>query len=194
MDERTMRLFIAIELPDEIKREITEVQQQFRASGANAAWTRPEGVHLTLKFLGEVPEQKVPEIRTALTEAVAGTGSFRLEIKGAGAFPNAKAPRVVWIGVAGEREKLATLQTAVEQALQGLGFEPEDRKFSPHLTVARVRFLRKKDDWQTWIGAMADRNLGGFEAGRVSLMKSELHPAGAVYTEIASVRLEKPAG
>jgi 2'-5' RNA ligase len=78
--------------------------------------------------------------------------------------------------------------------MQDLGFEPEDRKFSPHLTVARVKFLRKKDDWQQWIGAIADRELGGFEAGRVSLMKSELHPTGAVYTEIANVQLEKRVG
>jgi 2'-5' RNA ligase len=185
-----MRLFVAIELSDDVKGEIAKVQQQLRATGADAAWTRPEGVHLTLKFLGEVPDVKVPEIRKALAAAVAGTGTCRVEIKGAGAFPNTKSPRVVWLGVAGERERLATLQASVEQAMQVLGFEPEDRTFSPHLTVARVKFLRKRDNWQQWIAAIADREFGGFVAARVSLMKSELHPAGAVYTEIGSIELE----
>jgi len=185
-----MRLFIAIELPDEIKQGINRVQDQLKRSGASAGWTRPEGIHLTLKFLGEVPEEKVSEIMTALTDAIKGAGKLNLEVKGAGAFPNTKNPRVLWIGVAGDSEKLAALQAAVEDAMTGLGFEREARRFSPHLTLARIRFPKPRDNWQQVIEGIKDVTLGGFEAGRVSLMKSELKREGAAYTEIGSIELQ----
>jgi len=184
-----MRLFIAIELPEEIKKGLSRVQEQLKEGGAGASWTRPEGVHLTLKFLGEVPEHKVPEIMSGLTAAVAGTVRFRVEVGGAGAFPNVRSPRVLWTGVAGDLPKLAALQAAVDGAMVKLGFEPEDRKFSPHLTLARIKYLRPRDNWQKAIEGIRDVNLGGFEADRVSLMKSELKPAGAVYTEVGRVEL-----
>jgi 2'-5' RNA ligase len=184
-----MRLFIAIELPEEIKQGLAKAQEQLKGGGAGASWTRPEGIHLTLKFLGEVPEPKAPEIMSALTAAVRGTGVFRIEVSGAGAFPNARNPRVLWIGVTGDIEKLAALQASVEGAMMKLGFEPEARKFSPHLTLARIKYLRPRDNWQTAIGEIRDVNLGGFEADHVSLMKSELHPQGAVYTEVGRIEL-----
>jgi 2'-5' RNA ligase len=186
-----MRTFIAIELPEEIKKGLSQVQEQLKGSGAAAAWTRPEGIHLTLKFLGEVPEARVPEIMKGLTAAVQGTARFRVEVNGAGAFPSVRNPRVLWVGVAGDLEKLATLHAAVEGAMSKLGFEPEDREFSPHLTLARIKFLRPRDNWQKAIEGIRGVNLGGFEADRVSLMKSELKPSGAVYTEVGSVELKK---
>ena len=184
-----MRLFIAIELPDEIKQGITRVQEQLKRSGASAGWTRPEGIHLTLKFLGEVPDAKVTEIMQALDGAVRGTGRFQLAVAGAGAFPNAKVPRVLWIGVGGNVEQLGTLQSSVENAMTNLGFEREARKFSPHLTLARIKFPKPRDNWQQVIDAVKDVKLGGFEACRVSLMQSELKREGAVYTEVGGVEL-----
>src|SRR5512137_3049086 len=109
-----MRLFIAIELPTEIKQGIARTQEQLRKAGANAGWTRPEGIHLTLKFLGEVPDAKAQEILATMSGAVQGSGAFDLAVEGVGAFPNVKNPRVLWAGVAGDTEKLATLQAAVE--------------------------------------------------------------------------------
>ena len=184
-----MRLFIAIELPDGIKGEIARVQQQLKAAGANAGWTRPEGIHLTLKFLGEVPDERVSGIITALTDAARGAGTLHLEIAGAGAFPNVKVPRVLWTGVTGDIGKLAALQAAVEDAMERLGFEREARKFSPHLTLARVKFPKPRDNWQQKIEGIRDVTIGRFEAGHVSLMKSELTREGAVYTEIGKVEL-----
>jgi 2'-5' RNA ligase len=184
-----MRLFIAIELPDGIKGGIARVQQQLKAAGASAGWTRPEGIHLTLKFLGEVAEEQASGILAALTDAVKGSGDLNLEVAGAGAFPNVKAPRVLWIGVFGDTEKLAVLQASVEDAMERLGFEREARKFSPHLTLARVKFPKPRDNWQQKIEGIRDVTLGRFEAGHVSLMKSELRPEGAVYTEIGKVEL-----
>ncbi len=184
-----MRLFIAIELPEAIKAEIAKVQQQIKASGASANWTRPEGIHLTLKFLGEVEEAKTAGTIEALGAACRGTAPLRLEIAGAGAFPNVKAPRVLWLGVRGDTARLATLQAAVEDAMEKLGFEREDRKFSPHLTLARVKFLRPRDNWQQVIEGIRDVKLGGFTADRVSLMKSELRRDGAVYSEVGKTDL-----
>jgi 2'-5' RNA ligase len=184
-----MRLFIAIELPDEIKQGIARVQEQLRKAGANAGWTRPEGIHLTLKFLGEVPDAKVQEIMQAIDGAVTGSGKLNLKVEGAGTFPNVKNPRVLWTGVTGDIEKLAALQTAVENAMTGLGFEREERKFSPHLTLGRIKFPKPQDNWQQKIERIKDVKLGGFEAGQVSLMKSELKREGAVYTELGRIEL-----
>lgn len=184
-----MRLFIAIELPDEITQGISRVQEQLRKAGASAGWTRPEGIHLTLKFLGEVPDAKVQEIMQALDGAVKGSGKLTLKVEGAGMFPNVKNPRVLWIGVTGDIEKLAALQAAVEDAMARLDFEHETRKFSPHLTLARIKFLKPRDNWQQVIEGIKDVKLGGFETGQVSLMKSELKREGAVYTEIGRAEL-----
>jgi 2'-5' RNA ligase len=184
-----LRLFIAIELPDEIKQGVARVQEGIRKAGASAVWTRPEGIHLTLKFLGEVPETKVQEIMTALNAVPEGFGKLKLEVAGAGAFPNAKNPRVLWVGVTGDTVKLASLQAAVEDGMERLGFEREARKFSPHLTLARIKFPRPRDNWQQVLGGIQDVRLGGFEARQVNLMKSELKREGAVYTEVGRVEL-----
>lgn len=184
-----MRTFIAIELPAAIKRGIAQVQDRLRQAGASATWTRPEGIHLTLKFLGEVEEAGAQDILRALEGAAQGTGNLMLEVAGAGAFPNTKVPRVLWLGVTGDTTKLAALQTAVEAAMEGLGFEREERKFSPHLTLGRIKFPKPGVNWQQVIESVKDAKLGGFTADQVSLMKSELRREGAVYTEIGSVEL-----
>jgi 2'-5' RNA ligase len=185
----TVRAFIAIELPEVIKQGLAKAQQQLKGSGAGAAWTRSEGIHLTLKFLGEVPDAKVPEIKSALTMAVRGKGRLRIEVAGAGAFPNVKNPRVLWIGVSGDMDALAALQSSVEDAMAGLGFDRETRKFSPHLTLARIKYPRPGDNWQKAVEGIKDVKIGEFEADSVNLMKSELKPSGAVYTEIERVEL-----
>ncbi len=184
-----MRTFIAIEIPDEIKREMARAQEQLKRSGVEAGWTRPEGIHLTLKFLGEVEESRIPGIMDVLTRAVRGSGTFRIEIAGAGAFPNQKNARVVWLGITGGRDKLATLQAAVEDAMAGMGMERDDREFAPHLTLGRIKYIRSRDAWLAALNEMKDIRLPGFEVGHISLMKSELKPSGAVYTEIGKVEL-----
>ncbi|MEK6699325.1 MAG: RNA 2',3'-cyclic phosphodiesterase [Nitrospirota bacterium] len=184
-----MRTFIAIEIPDEIKREMARAQEQLKRSGVEAGWTRPEGIHLTLKFLGEVEESRIPDIMAALTGAARNTGGFRIEIAGAGAFPNPKNARVVWLGISGDRDKLATLQAAVEEAMVGLGMEREDRAFTPHLTLGRIKDIRSRDPWLAALNEMKDIRLTGFEVDHISLMRSELKPSGAVYTEIGKVEL-----
>jgi 2'-5' RNA ligase len=185
-----MRAFIAIELSPEIKQGIAKVQEALRKAGANAGWTRPEGIHLTLKFLGEVEESRVDEIRNALAFAVGTKDKLSLAIAGAGAFPNVKTPRVLWLGVTGDVEKLGLLQVVVEDAMVKLGFEREERTFSPHLTLARIKFPKPRDNWQQKIEGIRDVKIGAFEAAHISLMKSELKREGAVYTEVGRVELK----
>lgn len=185
-----MRLFIAIEIPDAVKHEMAKAQERLRRSGVEAGWTRPEGVHLTLRFLGEVNESLVADIIAALKGAVGGTGGLHLDIAGAGAFPNPGNPRVAWIGVSGDVEKLAKIQAAVEDAVAGLGFTREDRKFSPHLTLARIRRIGSRGRWLAALEEIKNVRAPGFDADSISLMKSELKPSGAVYAEVGRVNLK----
>jgi RNA 2',3'-cyclic 3'-phosphodiesterase len=186
-----MRSFIAIEIPDEIKTEMVKVQEQLRTSNVDASWPRPEGVHLTLKFLGEMPETKIPEIMNGIRTAGEGIGPFRLEVKGVGTFPNPKNARVVWIGLSGDIEKLTKLQAAVEDAMVRMGLAREGRKFTPHLTLGRIKFIRLRDKWIKTLDEIKNISLPVFDVTAVSLMKSELKPSGALYTEMGSVVLKK---
>jgi len=185
-----MRAFIAIEIPDEIKREIVGLQEQLRETKVDASWPRPEGVHLTLKFLGETAEARIAEIMNGIRTAARGTGPFRLEVKGMGTFPNPRNARVVWIGFGGEIEKLTRLQVAVEDAMAFIGMAREERAFTPHLTVGRIKFIRARDKWLKALDEVKDIILPGFDVEAVSLMKSELKPSGAVYTEMGRVELK----
>src|SRR5574341_2274192 len=118
-----MRLFIAIEIPEETKSKMAEIQRRLKDSGVDAGWTRPEGIHLTLKFLGEVPEAELDGVKAALIQAAEGKGRFRLEVGGAGVFPNERNPRVARSGMAGHIDKLSALQAAVEETMTEIGFE-----------------------------------------------------------------------
>jgi len=184
-----MRAFIAIEIPDEIKKEMAAVQEQLRKANIDASWPREDGIHLTLKFLGEVPESKIPEIISGLQKAAEGIGRFRLEVKGVGTFPNPRNARVVWIGLAGEIGKLEKLQTAVEDAMAGIGLAKDERKFTAHLTLGRIKYIRSRDQWIATLAEIKDKSLKGFDATAVSLMQSELKPSGSVYTEMGRVEL-----
>ena len=186
-----MRLFIAIELPDEIKAGLAEAQRRLRSSGvADASWTRPEGIHLTLKFLGEAPDSKVPDLMNGLRQAAEGIGPFRLEVGGIGTFPNPKNARVVWVGLSGDLEKLSRLQAAVEETISEIGFERDERAFTPHLTLGRIKYIRSRGKWIEALDEVKDISLSGFDVAAVSLMKSELKPSGAVYTEMGRVELK----
>lgn len=184
-----MRTFIAIEIPEETKRAMAEVQARLKVSGAEANWTRPEGIHLTLKFLNEVPEERIDEVRAALAQAVEGRGRFRLTVAGTGVFPHERNPRVIWVGISGELDKLRRLQVRVEEQMVRLGFQQEDRRFTPHLTLGRIKHLLLRGSWMRALEGVKDITLPGFEVTAISLMKSELMPTGAVYTEIGRAEL-----
>lgn len=189
-----MRAFVAIEVPGTLRERMAAVQDRLKNAGVEASWTRPGGIHLTLKFLGEVGQEQVPLIVRALAVAVGDKRRFRLGVEGVGAFPNAPYARVVWLGITGEAGRLAELQSAVEQVLVGLGLDPEDRPYTPHLTLGRVRIIRKRGEWLEALEGFRAFKLPDFNVDSVSLISSELKPGGAVYRELGRVPLLEEPG
>lgn len=181
------RLFAAIEIPPEVRDRVAAVRDRLRDVGWRAKWVNPEGTHLTLKFYGNVPVDAIPALAGALRPAVAKSAPFTIEAAGAGAFPNPRRPRVLWLGVDGEEvRRLAALQQAVERASATQGYPPEERAFHPHLTLARVRredlgTVRDAERRLAEIGALPPLPI---PVERVTLFRSELRRTGAIYTVV----------
>ncbi len=188
-----LRSFIAIELTDEVKRRLRELQAQFKAgSSAPVKWVEPNNIHLTLKFLGNVAADRIDEIAAAMTEAVRGTSPFKLEVTELGVFPNPRRVQIVWVGLGGEVEKLANLQQRIESSLKKLGFPPENRRFTPHLTLARLRDRTTPQERERLGQLIAETELEtaqSFVVDSVKLMKSQLTPEGPIYTCLSSAAL-----
>lgn len=189
-----VRCFIAIKLPDEIKRGLKELQAQLKSGGqAPVKWVDPYNIHLTLKFLGNVAIDKTGEISRAMTKAVQGVSPFQLEIKELGVFPNPRRVQIIWVGVSGEVDKLASIQQRLESNLEGLGFVPEGRRFTPHLTLARLRDRATPDERAKLGQLIADTEFDAafsFPVEAVNLIKSQLTREGPIYTRISSVELK----
>jgi 2'-5' RNA ligase len=178
-----MRLFIALSLPDKVRRELARIQSGLQ--GAPLRWADPAGMHLTLQFLGETPEGRVAALLTAL--AALPAAPFTLRLEGLGAFPDLRRPRVIWVGLGGELAALSRLQAAVLAATAPLGFAPEERRFHPHLTLGRVRQQAGPEERRALgravEGAAPPAPLA-WAAGGPALFQSTLTPAGAAYTAL----------
>ena len=189
----TLRLFIAIELPGNVLTALNQVQHELQREPAltRLRWVRPEGIHLTLKFLGDTPEAKRADIEAAITRSVAGVAAFELHLGRVGRFGSRNSPRVVWIDVGGETEALGRLQSQVEGEVSPLGFPGEKRAFSPHLTLARVPPEKAREVAAPLEDAMSRLTVppATLQATEVSLMRSELQRGGAVYTQLFSSKL-----
>jgi 2'-5' RNA ligase len=189
-----IRAFIAIELPDEVKRALTRFRDRLKSgSRAPVRWTDPDGIHLTLKFLGDVDTGIIGNIMTAMTGAARGIPPFHLDVRGAGVFPDPGRVRVVWVGLQGEVDKLDRLQKNIESALKPLGFTPETRPFTPHLTLGRVRDQARPDERQELgrlVVGTADEAIGKFDVTAVHLIRSQLRPEGPIYTHLGSAELK----
>ena len=188
-----MRLFVAAELPEAIRANLAAAQHALRRLPLEVRWVRPEGIHLTLVFLGEVLAARLPGIVAALG-ALDGAPArpIGLEARGLGAFPASGRPRVIWAGLAGEREALLRLQGAVAGAMRRLGFVIEERAWSPHLTLGRVQAGGgggRGDSARDAIRAQASTSYGAFEVAAVHLFESELLPGGARYRSLQSFPL-----
>ncbi|MBI2856518.1 MAG: RNA 2',3'-cyclic phosphodiesterase [Chloroflexi bacterium] len=192
MKER-IRAFVAIELPADIRAELERVTQEIQnARVSGVRWVRPEGIHLTLKFLGNIPGESVGPVSQALGRCAATRAPFELHLGNLGAFPNPRAPRVIWIGLEGALEALLDLQRAVEDELEGLEFPRERRDFSPHLTLGRVREGIPPAQKKRLGEMIADAHLdiqGQMLVAELSLMRSTLMPSGAVYARLHSAPL-----
>lgn len=177
-----MRAFVAVNIEENLRRAVAEAQERLRATGADVKWVRPEGVHITLKFLGWVEQVRVSALVEALRATLEHQEPFTVRLEGIGGFPSATAPRVVWVGVSGGAAELSELAQRTEDALEPLGFAREQRPFSPHLTIGRCRSPRGRQELTAAMREERDRVLGEMRVERVELMRSELRPEGAIYT------------
>jgi RNA 2',3'-cyclic 3'-phosphodiesterase len=188
-----IRAFIAIELPKEIKKELSVVQSKLNTPSKDyIKWVDPDGIHLTLKFLGKVAEDKVKDIIEAMTVSVQGIRPFNLSLKGLGVFPNANRTQVAWVGLTGELSQLSKLHKQLEAELEKLGFAVEKRRFSPHITLARLRNQASPIERQA-LGKLIGET--GFISDKVikvtaiNLLKSQLTRSGAIYSRLATVHI-----
>ena len=186
--KQSIRCFIAIDIPDEIKTDLAKLQDSLRRQGGAVSWTRAEGIHLTLKFLGNVESDVIPQIAASLQDASRTVAPFSVVAEGVGCFPNSRRPRVLWVGLDGGKP-LMEIQEAVEQATESLGYEREHRKFHPHLTLGRVRQPNGIDRLVKEMERLGFAR-HEFTATEIRLMRSELRPTGAVYSELYSAKLK----
>jgi len=188
-----IRAFIAIELPEPVKEALGRILSGLKERDHSPVkWVDSEGIHLTLKFLGNIPDGRVTEITTAYSRALTDASPFRLELNGLGAFPNLRNPRVVWVGIGGDITNLLKFQKNIERALVPLGFPAEKRFFSPHLTLGRVRDRASAPERRSLGELVASLKAGStpsFEVSSVSLIRSTLTREGAIYNRLASVAL-----
>ena len=185
----SVRTFIAIELTTALLKALEEIQSRLRQGegGAAGRWVRKEGIHLTLKFLGELPSDDLKALYEAVAQACRGRDPFTLAATGLGCFPNSRRPRVIWVGVREETGQLEALQRAIDVELGRLGFPKEKRAFRPHLTLARVRRRASRAEVEALGRSVAEQDVGELarmQVEGVSVIKSDLRPEGAVYTEI----------
>ncbi|KPJ74444.1 hypothetical protein AMJ52_00610 [candidate division TA06 bacterium DG_78] len=170
-----MRTFIAIEVPEKIRKEIDDVVTDEKKRGLPIKWVKCENLHITLKFLGEIDEYKKKEILPALQKLTNEVTPFHISLESIGCFPTPKNPRVVWVGVIQGKEKLCSIAQNVETALAGCGFK-EEKRFHPHLTIGRIKKFCNVDE-------ILERQItsASFLVNSIVLFKSTLKPEGSIY-------------
>lgn len=194
MPDEILRTFIAIELAESLRIALQRVQEKlkFQTPPGSVRWVGPDGIHLTLKFLGDTSRSRVSEIESALQAACAGFERFEFSVEGRGCFPNFRRPRVIWVAVREKNGALTRLQAAIERNVAPLGWPTEERAFSPHLTLGRVS--KGADDRMTVaVGQAVEKfvveQIGQQEVSAVSLMRSDIRPTGAIYSRLSHITL-----
>lgn len=189
-----IRSFLAFELPPEIREKIGEVSTELQKLTLPIRWVKVTNIHLTMIFLGYVDEDKIDDIKEKVNLVVQRFSIFQTRLNGIGVFPNWRKPRVIWIGLGGEIERLSNLREELQTELKVLGFKPEKRPFAPHLTIGRFKGLLDRDEE---LKSILDRyhDLSGDlqYLNELVLFKSDLKPDGPVYTKMATwqLRVEK---
>lgn len=183
-----IRAFIAIKITAEIKEKLRGIQEKLKPAEAHVSWVNPENIHLTLQFLGNIEEKRVPRIVSQLQESVKTVSPFQLQIGYAGAFPNLRYPRVIWVGITDDEDgSLKTLQEDISSRLAKMGFTQEGGRFKPHLTLGRVRSQKNRSNLLRAIEAIINIWVGEVRVNAIYLIQSELKPTGAEYTDIAEI-------
>ncbi len=183
-----IRSFIAIELPATVKQELTTLEDILKKRCPQVVrWVDPQSIHVTLKFLGDVDSDRIDEINMAIDEATHGMSPFHLELKDLGVFPNLNRVNIIWVGATGDLDKLIFLQKQIESNMEQLGFTREDRDFTPHLTLGRVRDYTSPDDRKKIgqiLSQIAFASAQVIIVNSVNLVKSQLTNTGAIYTHL----------
>jgi 2'-5' RNA ligase len=193
-----LRSFVAIELPEALRHSLADLIETLSRSNETRIirWVRPESIHLTLKFLGDVDASTMETVRHVVQEVVPEFSAFTFSAAGLGCFPNFNRPRVVWVGLHEQAGVLASLQAGLEQAFSDLGFRREKRAFHPHLTLGRIRRGVRSADQRAVGEALSqveDFSLGEYRVKEVFLFRSDLRSTGAVYTKQLAASLEDEA-
>ena len=187
----TIRAFVALNLPVDIIEHAAGLQAALKARGLRLRWVKPQNMHLTLKFLGDIPAADAAVVGSALRRASQGTLPLALSVQGLGVFPGIKRPRVLWIGLGGQVEALQQLYSRIEDELAGLGFARENRGFKAHLTLARFKQGVAPHELLPAFEELGNYTPKPFTARHLVLYKSDLKPQGAVYTPLAEVLLDQ---
>ena len=200
MDKHTMidtsiRSFIAIELPDDLKKGLKVFQNSLKLPKHNfVKWVSIDGIHITLKFLGNITPKQIDDIKSSLISIARSQEVFTLHTANIGVFPNMQRMRVLWLGLAGDISKLLEFQQAIDISLLKKGVKSEKRPFTPHLTLARLKedcHPNERCEFGELIKEARYEPIYYFEVGKISLMRSHLLPGGAVYSQIADFKLNK---
>ena len=188
-----LRLFVAIPMPESVRNEMTVVQQELQQLVPHDAirWTKPEQFHLTLRFLGNVPVERVAVLQEIINAVCRGSPVLPLRAQGVGFFPNARPPRVIWVGVDDGKGRLADLQERIEDAVRPFAEEPGVEKFAGHVTIGRVKFLKRHEIEKLVSHALTikERLFGEWTAHEIEIMQSQLSPTGAQHFLLAALRL-----
>jgi 2'-5' RNA ligase len=187
---QTIRSFIAFELPAAVISLLDNIQQELKALRLKARWVRPQNIHLTLKFLGNIDPADIDVIGRAMVDAAGSCAPFTLTVGGIGFFPGIKRPRVIWVGLGGAKAELLDLQRRLEDRLATAGFPKEKRSFNAHLTLGRIRQAVNPTTLGQAIQDYSDLGNLKFSADRIILFKSDLKPSGAVYSHLKQAVLK----
>jgi RNA 2',3'-cyclic 3'-phosphodiesterase len=192
MMNQTIRAFVAFPIPETITIRICDIQERLKSYRLPVRWVKPENVHLTLKFFGEISLSTVNDIGKVLEDTVRVYAPLMFFIKGLGVFPNIKKPRVLWIGISGDIKPLSEIQANLESNLEKKGFAKENRPFKSHLTLGRIKGDIHPENLFDILRSFSNFTSEPFEAKELVLYKSELNPSGALYTKLQTVYLDGP--
>jgi len=187
------RLFVAVPIPDPVRDKMRAVQLELHSLAPHSAvrWTKSEQFHLTLRFLGDVPSRRVEDLRESVRAACAGAPALSLRARGVGFFPNARSPRVVWVGINDGKDYLADLQRKIESVVQPFTEESSGEHFAGHVTLGRFKHVNRFriNELKAYVEAMKDRVFGEWTAREIEIIRSELSATGPRYTPLATLRL-----
>ncbi|MEA3329041.1 MAG: RNA 2',3'-cyclic phosphodiesterase [Candidatus Omnitrophota bacterium] len=184
-----MRAFIAIEIPRDVKSELSQIIDTLRSSQADVKWVKPQDVHLTLKFLGNIDQSRLKEIQNILDRVAKTENSFEMSMEDLSAFPNPSFPRVIWTGLKQGSQNTLDLAKKIECELAKIGFAKEKRPFHPHLTLGRLRSPKNRDKLSVLLSSTTFKSQSRIKVTHLNLIQSTLTPTGSIYTPLYQTAL-----